>query len=160
MAEKRDRWIDKTISARFRVVRKIAEGGMGIVYEAIDLTNEKHVAVKLLHAHLSSDEQITERFRREAFAASAIGDPRIVEVLHFGPLDDEGGVFMAMELLPGRDLAKLIRDEGPLPIGRVVRIARQIAGALEAVHAKGIVHRDLKPENVFLDDQDAVKILD
>jgi serine/threonine protein kinase len=160
MTDRRDRWIDKTIGARFRVVRKIAEGGMGAVYEAHDEQGGRRVAIKLLHAHLSSDEQITERFRREAFAASAIGDRRIVEVIHFGPLDDEGGVFMAMELLTGRDLAKVIREDGPLPIGRAARIATQIAEALSSVHGKGIVHRDLKPENVILDADDAVKVLD
>src|SRR5688500_5954864 len=85
--EKRDRWIGQTIGGRYRIVGKIAEGGMGAVYEARD--GEQRVAIKLLHAHLAQDEQITERFRREALAASAIGDPHIVKVLHFGALGED-----------------------------------------------------------------------
>ncbi len=155
---KPDPWIGKTLSARYRVLRKLAEGGMGAVYEAEALESGRRVAVKLLHAHLAKDEQIVERFRREALAASAIGDPRIVEVIELGESDD--AVFIAMELLDGKDLGAVLREDGPLPVGRLIRLATEIAGALEAVHEKGIVHRDLKPENVVVLASGAIKLLD
>ena len=156
--------VGTTVGGRYRVTRKLAEGGMGAVFEADDIEGGGRVALKVLHAHLHDDADMVERFRREALAATAIGDAHIVEVRGFDMLDDGSGVYMAMELLEGRDLGRLIKDEGPLPVGRVVHIARQIARALSAAHAKGIVHRDLKPENVFLveraGDPDFVKLLD
>src|SRR5262249_2041520 len=142
-------------------VRKLAEGGMGAVYEARD-PEERPVAVKLLHAHLAREPQIVERFRREALAASAIGDPHIVEVRELGELED-GSLYLAMALLEGPSLAGLLDHEGALSVGRAVGIACQICEALEAAHEKGIVHRDLKPENVFLVDRgerEFVKVLD
>jgi len=153
-----------TVGGRYRVSRKLAEGGMGAVYEAEDLEAGGRLALKVLHAHLHRDADMVERFRREALAATAIGDEHIVEVRGFDMLDDGSGVYMAMELLEGRDLRALIQEEGPLPVARAVHVARQIAAALSAAHAKGIVHRDLKPENVFLverdGDPDFVKLLD
>ena len=133
---------------------------MGAVYAAEDAATSRGVAVKVLHPHLARDERIVERFRREARAASAAGSPHIVEVLELGELED-GTHYLVMELLEGRDLRALLEAEGPLPVGRAVRIARQIAAGLAAAHDKGIVHRDLKPENVFLlDGDERVKVLD
>ena len=151
------------LGGRYRVLRLVAEGGMGAIYEAENLAAGSRVAVKLLHAHYARDPEIVGRFRREAFAASAIGDQHIIEVLDLGQTDD-GSVFMVLELLEGRDLAAEIRAKGPLPVGQIVHIASQVCEALAAVHAKEIVHRDLKPENVFLiergGDPDFVKVLD
>ena len=163
-SERRDPLIGATLRARYRVLEKLAEGGMGAVYRAERTEDQSPVAIKVLHAHLAKDGDIVERFRREALAASAIGDAHIVFVHELDELDDGSGVFMAMELLEGQDLGALVRELGPLPVKRTVHIAAQIGRALEAAHDKGIVHRDLKPENVFLverdGDPDFVKLLD
>jgi serine/threonine-protein kinase len=151
------------LGGRYRVNRLVAEGGMGAIYEAENTAIGKRVAVKVLHAHYARDQEIVARFRREAFAATAIGHEHIIDVLDLG-LADDGSVYMVLELLEGRDLAAEIRAKGPLRIAHVVHIASQVCEALAAVHAKDIVHRDLKPENVFLvergGDKSFVKVLD
>jgi serine/threonine-protein kinase len=158
----RDAWIGRALGERYRIDARLGEGGMAVVYRAVDLRTGVPVAIKLLHGHLAGDAQIVERFRREALAASAIGHPGIVEVIELGALPD-GTRFLVMELLEGRDLGQLLRAEGPLSVRRATRIARAVAEALAAAHAKGIVHRDLKPENVFVIEDatgDRVKLLD
>jgi serine/threonine-protein kinase len=137
------------LGGRYRLDRALAAGGMGAIYEAENLSIGKRVAVKLLHAHYAGDADIVARFRREALAATAIGNEHVIEVLDLGTADD-GAVFMVLELLEGHDLAAEIRARGPLPVADVIDVVSQICEALEAVHAKEIVHRDLKPENVFL----------
>jgi serine/threonine-protein kinase len=141
--------IGTTLVERYRVVRKIAEGGMGAVYEAEQIALGRKVAIKVLHGHLASDEEIARRFEREARATTAIGHPNIVEVVDFGALPD-GARFLVLEYLDGRDLGRLLREVGPLPFGRAARLAIQIAEGAHAAHEKGIVHRDLKPENVIV----------
>ncbi len=155
---------DGELSAgRYRLHGVVGEGGMGAVYAAERVEDGGRVAIKRLHAHLVKEEQIAARFRREAMAADAIGHPNIVDVIELGE-DGEGGLFMALELLEGRDLAAEIGKSGPLRVGRLVHILSQVCDALTAAHAKGIIHRDLKPENVFLierdGDPDFVKLLD
>jgi hypothetical protein len=135
---------------------------MGIVYEARHLTVGRAVAVKVLRPELCRNAEAAARFHREAQAAAAIGNEHIVEVFDYGHTA-EGEAFLAMEKLEGTDLGRMLRDDGPLPEGRAVGIARQIASALAAAHAKGIVHRDLKSENVCIlsrDGRDFVKVLD
>jgi serine/threonine protein kinase len=157
---KTDPLVGATLGDRFRVIRKIAEGGMGAVYEAVQLNLERKVAVKVLHAHLAGDAEIVQRFEREARATTAIGHPNIVDVVDVGELDD-GSRYLVLEYLDGRDLARALKDDGPLPLGRAVRILSQVADGVGAAHAKGIVHRDLKPENVFLvGASEHVKIVD
>jgi serine/threonine-protein kinase len=138
-----------TIAERYRVVRKIAEGGMGAVYEAEQLALGRKVAIKVLHGHLASDEEITRRFEREARATTAIGHPNIVEVIDFGALTD-GARYLVLEYLDGRDLGRALRETGPFSLGRAARVAMQIADGASAAHEKGIVHRDLKPENAIV----------
>ena len=151
------------VSDRYRVLRRIGEGGMGVVYEAEEIGPGRRVAIKCLHAHLVDRQDIVKRFRREALAASSIGHPNIVEVVETGTFDD-GDHYMALELLEGRDLAADIAVDGPLRVGRLVHIVSQICDALGAAHDKGIIHRDLKPENVYLvrrgSSEDFVKVLD
>ena len=96
----------------------------------------------------SRDHAFVERFRREAVACTKIGHPNIIDITDFGKTGS-GAFFFAMELLDGKTLAKLLTDEGPMPVERVLHLAKQMCGALAAAHSHGIVHRDLKPENVM-----------
>jgi len=157
-----DPLIGTLVSDRYRVLRKLGEGGMGRVYEAQHEGIGKKVALKCLNAEYATHPVVVERFKREARAATAVGNEHIVDVTDLGDLPD-GSPFIVMEHLEGRELAALI-DQGPLTLGRAVRILDQVCGALAAAHAKGIVHRDLKPENIFLisrgGNADFVKVLD
>lgn len=158
-----DRLIGSLVSERYRVLRKIAEGGFGAVYEAEHELIKRRCALKRLHPHLTSRADVVERFRREALAASAIQHRHIVEVTDMGRLPD-GSVFIALEYLDGRDLARVIKDVGALPLRRALHVAKQLCDALGAAHAAGIVHCDLKPENIVLvsrdGDADFVKVVD
>jgi len=138
----------KTIE-KYRLTRKIGEGGMGLVYEAQHSLVGKRCAVKVLHPSLSQDKEAVRRMLREAQAAAAIGHPNIVVTHDFGVTPD-GDYYLVMDYLEGESLADLILRSGPLPGLAAVLIMRQVLSALEAAHAKGIVHRDLKPENIFI----------
>ncbi len=159
----RDPLLGQTLGGRYRILRKIGQGGMGIVYEAVHVVIEKHVALKLLREDFSHRPDVVERFRQEAKSASRIGHEHIIDISDFG-VTAEGAHFFVMELLHGRDLAEELESRGPLPTRRAVAIVLQCAKALGAAHAKGIVHRDMKPENVFLVERDTaedfVKIVD
>ncbi len=153
----------RTLSARYRVTRRLAEGGMGVVYEAEDELRHRKVAVKTLHAYLANDEDIEARFRREAHALEAISHPNVIEVYDAGTLED-GARYLVLELLLGRDLARVLQADGPMEVGRVARVLHAIAEGVAVAHDKGIIHRDLKPENVFLVDEtrgsERVKVMD
>ncbi len=161
--EPADRLVGALVAERYRITRKLGEGGMGSVYEAEHELIGKRVALKCLNPELTRAPEIVERFRREARAATAVGNEHIVDVTDFGTLPD-GSPFMVMEHLDGVELGNLVESEGPLPIGRACRIVKEICEALGAAHEKGVVHRDLKPENVFLvrrgGRSDFVKVLD
>ena len=132
----------------YRVVRKIGQGGMGAVYEAVHEQLGGKRAIKLLRKELSSDKQIEHRFLNEARAASRVNHSGIVKIDEFGRLPD-GSAFIIMEYLHGDALSQRLRSRGGrLPIPDTIRISRQIASALAATHAIQIVHRDLKPEEV------------
>lgn len=150
--------IGTVLSGRYRLDGRIATGGMGSVYEATDQRLERKVAVKLLKEGLAEDPRFIERFRREARAAGALSHPNIAAVFDFGSDDDRH--FMVMELAHGRDLARVLREEGPLDPERSVLIGSQIAAALAHAHAAGVVHRDIKPPNVIVADGDRVKVTD
>ncbi|MFK7988018.1 MAG: serine/threonine-protein kinase [Sandaracinaceae bacterium] len=157
---KRTTLVGSVLDNRYEVLKQLGEGGMGTVYEARHRFLKTHVAIKLLkHA---DDEESLERLKREAQSASAIGNQHIVDVRDFGRTPD-GTVYVAMELVEGEELFKLLQ-RGPLEWPRAVHIAKQIAQALGAAHAAGIVHRDLKAENVLLcerdGDADFVKVVD
>ena len=150
------------LAGKYRIDARLNEGGMGTVYRGTHVLMEKTVAIKVLRSALAADEKIVARFSREARAASRISHPNALSVTDFGE-DDSGHVFLVMEFLSGRTLKQLIRDEGPLPLPRVVDITRQIADALNAAHAQGVVHRDLKSDNIMLLDTmigDHAKVLD
>ena len=154
--------LGQVISGRYRIIECIGMGGMGAVYLAEHMHMRKRVALKLLHAEMSQDEEVLARFRREAEAAAHVEHPNVVAATDFGQAED-GAFFLVLEYVQGTSLRDAMERE-PLPAARALHIVRQIGLALERAHAGGIVHRDLKPENVMLvrkpDDEDFVKVLD
>jgi len=152
--------INQTIS-HYRVTGQLGSGGMGVVYEAEDLSLGRKVALKFLPPQLSSEQNALDRFMLEARTASALNHPNICTI-YAVEKSGEGAdpqSFIAMELLEGQNLdQKLI--SGPFPVGPLLDIAIQLADALDAAHAKGIIHRDIKPANIFLTPRGQVKVLD
>jgi serine/threonine protein kinase/Tol biopolymer transport system component len=146
-----------TTVAHFQVMRTLGEGGMGVVYEALDTRLGRTVALKFLPPWAVSNPQARARFEREARAASALNHPNICTIYS---VQDHGGVpFIEMERLEGATVRERLTRQ-PFAIAEVVTLAIQIADALEAAHGRGIVHRDLKPANIFCTERGAAKILD
>ncbi len=154
--------LGQVISGRYRIIECIGIGGMGAVYLAEHMHMRKRVALKLLHAEMSQDEEVLARFRREAEAAAHVEHPNVVAATDFGQAED-GAFFLVLEYVEGTVLREVM-DRDPVPAARALHIARQIGLALERAHSAGIIHRDLKPENVMLvqkgEDADFVKVLD
>ena len=163
-----DLLIGQTIG-NYLVIQKLGEGGMGSVYLAEHPQIGKKVALKVLHAEFSANEDVTKRFFNEARAVNDIGHPNIVDIIDYGVIQAGATrdklVYFIMEYLAGGTLSNLLRTEQqPLPPERALGIAMQVADALAASHRMGIVHRDLKPDNIILQqrgrDRDFVKLLD
>ncbi len=148
--------VGQTIS-HYRVVAKLGEGGMGIVYKAEDTTLERTVALKLLAQHLLNDEEAKERFLREAKAAAALSHPNICTVYEIA--EGDGKTFIAMEFVKGETLEERIAA-GPLTLKDALDIGRQVADGLEAAHEENIIHRDIKPANVMVDAKGRAKVMD
>jgi serine/threonine protein kinase len=146
-----------TVLGHYRIVEKIGEGGMGVVYLADDLRLERRVAVKVLPDAIAGDRERRERLIREARAAAAL------ERLHICAIHDaaeaDGLAYVAMEYVRGRSLRQMVAA-GPLPIATALDLGIQIADGLAAAHARSLVHRDLKPENVLVTDEGHAKIID
>lgn len=138
-----------TLAGAYRLQELLGRGGMGEVYQAVRLSDEALVAVKVLNAHHGANTVAVERFRREATVTSRLATKRVVQILDSGRTDD-GLHYLVMEYLHGEDLAALLRRRGKLALGELIPIATQIAEALDAAHDASIVHRDVKPQNVFL----------
>ncbi len=139
-----------TVFARdFRIVRALARGGMGAVYEVEQLSTSKTRALKVLHAQLAGDPKIRQRFEQEARIGGRIESDHIVDVVAAG-IEDPGTPWLVMEFLKGHDLGAHLDRNGPRPPAEVDEIFRQMGHALAAAHRAGLVHRDLKPENIFL----------
>ena len=157
-----DALVGTTLAGKYRIDARLNEGGMGTVYRGTHVLMDKTVAIKVLRPSLAADEKIVARFSREARAASRISHPNALSVTDFGE-DESGHVFLVMEYLSGKTLKHVIREEGPLPLARVVDITRQIGDALHAAHEQGVIHRDLKSDNIMLIDTmtgDHAKVLD
>ena len=142
----------------YRIEEEIGRGGMGVVYRAYDLRLKRTVALKLVAPELALDERFRERFARETELAMSLEHPNVVPIYDAGDVD--GRLYLAMRLVVGTDLAKLLRAEGALEPARAVAICRQVASALDAAHAKGLIHRDVKPSNVLLDESEHVYLAD
>ncbi|HYI45830.1 MAG TPA: protein kinase [Actinomycetota bacterium] len=150
--------VETTLVDRYELMDRVATGGMGTVYRATDTRLHREVAVKVLKPELAGDPRFVERFRREARAAAALSHPSIAGVFDYG--EDEGHNFIVMELVRGRDLARMLRENGPLSNARAATIGAQIADALAHAHEGGLIHRDIKPANVIVGDADRIKVTD
>ncbi len=158
-----DPLVGTTLKGTYQVVRKIAEGGMGVVYEGEHVRLKRRVAIKVLLSQYARHAEVIERFRREAEVVGSLGHPHIVQVFDVDETEQHDP-FLVMEYLDGDTLAERLERERRLPLATAVRIASQVASALASTHEKGIVHRDLKPENVFLvrvtGEKEFAKVLD
>ncbi len=159
----KDPLVGRTIGGSYVMLELVGVGGMGRVYRAEQRMLGRTVAIKVIHPHLLSDEQSVARFYTEARAASRLNHPNSVSIIDFGRTDD-GILYLVMEYLQGKDLARLAREDGPLPLGRVCDIVSAVLDALGEAHVLGVVHRDLKPENVIIErlkaGGDLVKVVD
>ncbi len=138
------------VGGAYCVVRAIAEGGMGVIYEVEQIPTGARRALKVMQGRFAADEQLRERFVREARLAASISSDHIAQVLDAGQDAATGALFIVMELLDGHTLSSELRTRGALPWGDAITVLGQIAHALGAAHARGIVHRDLKPANVLV----------
>ncbi len=158
-----DPLVGRTLPGGYVILELVGVGGMGRVYRAEQTNLGRTVAVKIVHPHLGGEESAAARFITEARAASSLNHPNSVSVIDFGKTEDDQ-LYLVMEFLRGKDLARVQYEEGPLPFRRIINVLRQVLAALSEAHALGIIHRDLKPENVVLEPNrqggDFVKVVD
>lgn len=158
-----DPLIGTLIDGRYEVVDSLGEGGMGTVYRVRHQALQRYFAMKVLRRDLARESELCSRFIQEARTAATINHPNVVQITDYGTIPG-GSPYFVMEFLEGSPLSALIKQSGPIPAGRAVRIVTQIASGVGAAHRAGVVHRDLKPDNVFIvrdaQGNDLVKLLD
>ncbi|MFO0558361.1 MAG: protein kinase [Polyangiales bacterium] len=158
-----EREIGSVVAGKYRLLRILGRGGMGVVFEAEHAMTRRRVAVKILHAHHRQTGDAAKRFINEAQAAGRIQHPNVVEVLDAGE-DSDGSLYLVLELLNGHDLATLLMRQRRIDVADTITIIAQVLQALAVAHAQGIIHRDIKPENIYLTrsvtGEQHVKILD
>ena len=162
LADDQDARIGQLLCNRYQVRRVVADGGMGRVYEALDMQMRRNVALKVLHPDVANDQVAVQRFKREFEVSGLLPHDHIVEVLDFQPTND-GSFALVMEYLYGEELRATLKREGTILPGRMVRMLSQVAIGLDGAHARKFVHRDLKPDNLFLcqtSEGDTVKLPD
>ncbi|MFN8875772.1 MAG: serine/threonine protein kinase, partial [Gemmatimonadota bacterium] len=163
MVEKKGDLTDTVVADRYRVLKKLGEGGMGQVYLAEHVRMKRKSALKVMRPDVGADPDAVARFTREATNASHIEHPNVAAIHDFGETSD-GLIYLAMEFVEGKPLSSLLEDDGAMSPARTAIIIRQAAAGLQAAHELSIVHRDLKPDNIMVarhkDGTDKVKIVD
>jgi len=149
--------IGKTIS-HYKILEKLGEGGMGVVYKAVDIKLDRFVALKFLPAHLSTSEEEKKRFIYEAKVASGLQHNNICTIHEIGE-SEEGQMFICMDYYEGETLENKIKDQR-LKIKEALNISIQVVAGLHKAHLKGIIHRDIKPSNIIITKEGVVKIVD
>jgi eukaryotic-like serine/threonine-protein kinase len=155
--------LGSVLDGAYRLTSLVSQGGMGTVYEAVQLRLDRRVAVKVMAVELAENKEALARFRREVRITAKLAHPHIVQLLDFGTTEN-GQPYLVTEFLEGEDLEQRLHRFERLPLPFTLDIARQVVAALVAIHGKGVVHRDLKPANVFLvpiqGGADVVKLVD
>src|SRR4051794_35502878 len=136
------------VFAGHRIEAEAGRGGMGVVYVATHLALNRRVALKLIAPDLAADEGFRERFKQESMTAASIDHPNVIPIYHAG--EEDGKLYITMRYVEGTDLREMITQRGKLPFPEAARILSEVAGALDAAHARGLVHRDVKPANVLM----------
>ncbi|MDA9107320.1 serine/threonine protein kinase [Flavobacteriaceae bacterium] len=143
----------------YKIIKKIASGGMGDIYLAEHNILENRVAVKSLHSNLVSDEDFRKRFRKEARTQSRLSHPNIVKLVDFQERED--GLFLIMEYVEGKQLNEYIsKVSGPIPEKELIPLFLQILSAIKYAHSKGLIHRDIKPSNILITPEGNAKVID
>lgn len=150
--------IGKKLGGRYEIISSIGEGGMSVVYKAKDLLLNRIVAVKILKEQFIKDEEFVRRFRREAQASASLSHINIVSTFDVG--QDKSLYYLVMEYVQGNTLKKIIREQGPLELFKIINIAKQICDALEHAHNNNLIHRDIKPHNILINEEGIVKVTD
>ncbi|MDO4396474.1 MAG: Stk1 family PASTA domain-containing Ser/Thr kinase, partial [Clostridia bacterium] len=150
--------MSKLLAGRYELIDRIGEGGMAVVYKAKDRLLNRYIAVKILRPEFTKDVQFVENFRRESQAAAGLQHPNIVSVYDVGT---EGNIhYIVMELIDGRPLSEIIKEQAPMNYKEVVDIAKQVAAALSIAHKNHIIHRDVKPHNIMITNDGIAKLAD
>lgn len=150
--------MSKLLAGRYELIEKIGEGGMAVVYKARCRLLNRYVAIKILRPEFTKDIQFVESFKRESQAAAGLQHPNIVSVYDVGK---EGDInFIVMELIDGRPLSDIIKEEAPMNYKRAIEITRQVASALGLAHRNNIIHRDVKPHNIMITRDGTAKLAD